>query len=73
MLIDITKFLIISQNQFDVIINSLNCNLTIADPCYLVSYLFVNFMAYVIIYLVIKIVMFCYYQIFSNNKRGRFF
>lgn len=72
MLIDITKFLIISQNQFETIINCFNCNLTINDQCYLITYLFTNCMAYLIIFLIIKIVMFCYYQIFDKKKRGLF-
>ena len=31
-MVDITKFLIISQDQFEDIILNFNCNLTINDP-----------------------------------------
>ena len=71
MLIDITKFLIISIDQFNTIITTLNCNLTNNDPCYLATYLLVNIIAYLIIFIIIKIIIFCYYQIFS--KKGSLF
>lgn len=65
-MVDITKFLIISQDQFEDIILNFNCNLTINDPQYLYTYLFTNFLAYVIIFLSIKIIMWLYYSFFSK-------
>ena len=66
-MVDITKFLIISTEQFESIITHFNCNLTINDQSYLITYLFTNFLAYVIIFLSIKIVLWIYYSFFSKK------
>jgi len=71
-MIDISKFLIINLEQFNQLINTLNLNLTASDSEYLLTYLYTNFMAYIIIYLFIRIVMFCYFQIFSSKRRVLF-
>lgn len=53
MMIDITKFLIIKQNDFEIILTSLNCDLSINDKEYMITYLFTNFFAYFLIIFVI--------------------
>lgn len=68
MLIDITKFLIISQTNFDTIISQLNCNLTINDSSYLITYLFTNFLAYFFLLVFIWLVIYLYNKIFSRKK-----
>ncbi len=55
MMIDITKFLIISQSQFDSLIQFLNCDLTVNDKEYMITYLFANFFAYFLILMTISI------------------
>ncbi len=65
---DISKMLIISQEQFDSLISLLGCNLTVADSCYMCTYLFANLFAYIMIFIIIKVVMFMYYQIFNKKK-----
>lgn len=68
MLIDITKFLIISQTNFNSIIEQLNCNLTINDSSYLITYLFANFLAYFFLLVFIWLVFYLYNKIFSRKK-----
>lgn len=68
-MIDITLFFIIKQEQFEAIIQQFNCNLTINDPSYLATYLFANLMAYIFIYLIIRVVLTLYFEIL---KRGAF-
>lgn len=67
MLINITKFLIISQSQFELIITQFNCNLTINDPNYLITYLFANLLAYILIYIILKIVLVLYFKLFKRS------
>ncbi len=69
MLIDITQFLIVSQSTFNSIIELFNCNLTINDPCYLITYLFANFLAYFFLLVFIWLVLYMYNKIFSSKRR----
>ena len=66
-MIDITKFLIVSIQNFDKLILDLNLDLTISNSEYLITYLFTNFLAYYLIFLSIKTIMTCYYMIFSKK------
>lgn len=68
MLIDITKFMIINQEQFENIISQFNCSLSINDNCYLITYLFTNFLAYVFLFLFLWLVFYLYNKIFSSKK-----
>lgn len=68
MLIDITKFMIISQSNFDNIVSQLNCNLTISDSNYLITYLFTNFIAYFFLLTFIWLVLYMYNKLFSRKK-----
>lgn len=52
-MIDITKFMIISQSNFEEIIDIFNCNLSVNDSNYLITYLFTNFIAYFFILFII--------------------
>lgn len=67
-MVDITKFFIVSQDQFNNIIDYLNCNINIDSDIYLITYLITNLFAIVVIYLSIKIILWIYYSFFS--KRG---
>lgn len=64
-MIDITKFFIINQNQFDIIISFLKCNLTVSDKEYIIAYLFANFFAYFLIIMTIVISV----KIYKNLRR----
>ena len=64
-MVDISKFFIVSQTQFDNIISFLNCNLSASDDTYVLTYLFVNFMAYIIIFFVLFISL----KIYKKLKR----
>ena len=48
-MIDITKFFIIDQQQFNSIITFLNCDLISTDKEYVITYLFANFLGYFLI------------------------
>ena len=67
-MIDISKFLIVSQSTFDNIISMLNCNLSKTDQAYLLTYLFANFMAYFLIVFVIVVSL----KIYRKLKRSLF-
>ena len=67
-MVDITKFFIVSQDQFNNIIDYLSCNINIDSDIYLITYLITNLFAIVVIYLSIKIILWIYYSFFS--KRG---
>lgn len=64
-MIDITKFFIINQNQFDIIISFLKCNLTVSDKEYIIAYLFANFFAYFLIIMTLVISI----KIYKNLRR----
>lgn len=64
-MIDITKFFIINQEQFNSIITFLNCDLNPIDKEYLISYLFTNFLGYFLIIMTLVISM----RIYKNLKR----
>lgn len=56
-MVDITKFFIIDQEQFNNIIIFLNCDLVPTDKEYLISYLFANFLGYFLILMTVIIAM----------------
>lgn len=65
MLFDLSLFLIISIENFNTLITNLGCNLTINDSCYMITYLFANFMAYFLIVFIIWLVMYFINKLFS--------
>ena len=65
-MIDITKFMIISQTNFDSIINTFNCNLSVTDSNYLITYLFTNFIAYFFILFVIWLALYLSNLVFKR-------
>lgn len=65
-MIDITKFMIISQTNFETIINTFNCNLTVNDSNYLITYLFTNFLAYFFIFFVIWLALYLSRLVFKG-------
>ncbi len=52
MWINIQDFLLISQSQFNTLINNLNLDLVSSSDMYLLTYLFANFFAYFLIIIV---------------------
>ncbi len=53
MFIDIEMFMLISQQQFNTLIDHLKLDLTTTSDMYLLTYLFANFLAYFLIILVL--------------------
>lgn len=66
-MVDITKFFIINQEQFESIINSMNLTLSTYDQTYLLTYIIVNIFAYFMIFMFLMIVKFMYYKLFSRK------
>lgn len=64
-MIDITKFLIISQEQFNQIVVYLKASLISTDKEYIIAYLFTNFFAYFLIIMTIVISL----KIYRKLKR----
>lgn len=69
-MIDITKFMLISTQKFDEIIQFYGSSLTIDDKSYLITYFFVNFLAYFLILVFLWIILYLFFKIFS--KKGAF-
>lgn len=69
-IIDLSKFLIIDILQFDNLVLLLNCNLTKDSDMYMITYLFTNLLAYIVIFLFIKLVVWFYFQLFSKKERN---
>lgn len=69
-IIDISKFLIINTNQFDTLVQTINCNLTQTSDMYMITYLFSNLFAYILIFLFLKTVVWFYFQLFSKKERN---
>lgn len=67
-MVNIEKYLIISQEQFNILCESLNCTLIPTDKEYLLAYLFTNFLAYFVIIISIYIIMTIYYKLFHKKK-----
>lgn len=67
-MVNIEKYLIISQEQFDMLSTSLGCTLIPTDNEYLLTYLFINFLAYFVIIISIYIIMTIYYKLFHKKK-----
>lgn len=67
MLFDLSLFLIISIEDFNSLITKLGCNLTINDSCYMVTYLFANFMAYFLIVFITWLVIYLISKLFSTK------
>ncbi len=69
MVINILKFLIISTDDFNLIVTSLGLNLSTSSDMYLITYLFTNLFAFLVIYAFIKIVMLAYNTFLSRKFR----
>lgn len=69
-IINLSKFLIISTSQFEELVQILNCNLMIDSDMYMITYLFTNLLAYIVIFLFIKLVVWFYFQLFSKKERN---
>lgn len=71
MMIDITKFFIINQNQFDMILSFLNCELIVTDKEYTITYLFANMFAYFLIIFTLIISLKIYRKLRRNTYNAR--
>lgn len=69
-MVDITKFFIINQEQFESIIHYLNLDLNISDKNYFSSYIQANFFAYFIIFMSMYLIMTIVYKLFHVKKGG---
>ena len=68
-MISLKNFLIISVSQFDSFVRSIGLELSSEADSYVLTYLFANLLAYLIIFLFIGAVLWLYRQLFS--KKGR--
>ena len=69
MLIDISKFMIISQDQFNELISLYEVNLDLNSDMYLFTYLFANFMAYFLILVLIYLIYRFVHKLMPINRR----
>lgn len=70
-MIDLTSFLIIKPAQFNELLSNLNLSLSVNSDTYVLSLLFANFLAIVIMYLFYKIAM-KIYEVLIPSKVRRF-
>jgi len=67
-MVDITKFFIISPEQFQTVLEYLNCNITVYDKNYFSSYIMANIFGYFIIFMSLYVILTLYYKLFSKRK-----
>ena len=67
-MVDITKFFIINQEQFQSIIDYLGCDLTVFDKNYLASYIIANAFCYLVILISLYVIFTIYYKLFHKRK-----
>lgn len=67
-MVDITKFFIINQEQFQSIIDYLGCDLTVFDKSYLASYIIANAFGYFVILISLYFIFKIYYKLFAKRK-----
>lgn len=68
-MINIKDFLIINITQFESLINFLGTGLNKYDSIYTLTYLFTNFLAYIMIIVFCYIVKVLYFSFFKHKKR----
>lgn len=73
MIINISNFFIITPVQFNTLVEQLNCNLTVNNSEYLITYLFANFFAYMMILIFIWAVLYLFNKLFASKKKGMMF
>ena len=69
MLIDMSKFMIISQDQFNELISLYEVNLNLNSDMYLFTYLFANFMAYFLIAIFLYLIYRIVHKLMPINRR----
>ena len=69
MLIDISKFMIISQDQFNELISLYEVNLDLNSDMYLFTYLFANFLAYFLIAIFLYLIYRIVHKLMPINRR----
>ena len=70
MVINLKMFLLLSISQFETLIDSLGLTLSQSSNTYLLTYLFANLLAYVIIFVFIGSILWLYRQLFSKKRRS---
>lgn len=68
-IIDITKFMIISEEQFNSILNHYGILLDKTDPNYLNTYFITNFMAYFLIIIISFIIYYFIHKLFPKRRK----
>lgn len=69
MVIDISNFMIISQENFNILLFKFGCVLTPQKDIYFISYLCANLTAYLLIFAFIKLILTLYYMFFKKSDR----
>jgi len=72
MFIDIEAFMLISQQQFNTLIDHLKLDLTTTSDMYLLTYLFANFLAYFLIILVLYLAYRIVHSLMPWNWQRRY-
>lgn len=72
MFIDIEMFMLISQQQFNTLIDHLKLDLTTTSDMYLLTYLFANFLAYFLIILVLYLAYRIVHSLMPWNWQRRY-
>lgn len=67
-MVDITKFFIITQDQFDSVLQYLNCDLNIYDKNYFSAYIMANFFGYFVIFMSFYVILTIYFKLFARKK-----
>lgn len=69
MLVNLEKYLVLNQENFNLLIQHLNCNLSQSDNIYLITYLIANLLCYLAMFMTVKLAMFLYFQFFKKSRR----
>lgn len=67
-MVDITKFFIITQDQFQLVLEYLNCDINTYDKNYFISYIAANIFGYFIIFMSLYVILTLYYKLFQKKK-----
>lgn len=67
-MVDITKFFIITQDQFNGVLQYLNCDLTVLDKNYFSAYIMANIFGYIVIFMSLYIILSIYFKLFARKK-----
>ena len=72
-LINVEQFFIVSREQFDSLLSTLELSLTSSDSTYMLTYLCVNVFAYLIIIFIVLLIMKVIKMLFSGKTAYELF